>query len=198
MTMKKPKEMPWWMIIILVLMVFTGCKPGANDSKKPDAVIDSNKPKKESNREPPVIDSGQVWFSVTVTKNDTPYIHYEGNWPLVLSSNNSSTIQLAASKKLMSITNMLTIYMHGLPMGKVPVVISGRDTDKVNMVMSQVINGNYDIPILPGEGFLNITKNTGKILSGNFETKAVDANKNYFLLSGTFLNVGINDDKNIK
>ena len=193
----KPKEIPGWMITILVFIIFTGCQPGASDSKKPDTVID-NKPQKESNIEPAIVDSGQTWFSVSITKNDTSYIHYEGEWPLLLSSNNSSTIQLAASKKLMSITNMLTIYMHGLPTGKIPVIISGRDPDKVSMVMSQVINGNYDIPILPSEGFLNITKNTGKILSGNFETKAVDANKNNFLLTGTFLNVGVNDDKNIK
>ena len=193
----KPKEIPGWMITILVFIIFTGCQPGASDSKKPDTVID-NKPQKESNIEPAIVDSGQTWFSVSITKNDTSYIHYEGEWPLLLSSNNSSTIQLAASKKLMSITNMLTIYMHGLPTGKIPVIISGRDPDKVSMVMSQVINGNYDIPILPSEGFLNITKNTGKILSGNFETKAVDANKNNFLLTGTFLNVGVNDDKNIQ
>ena len=195
--MMKQKEIPGWMIAILFFIVFTGCQPGAKDSKKSDAVI-INKPQKESEIEPAIIDSGQVYFKVSITKNDTPYIHYEGDWPLLLSSNNSSTIQLAASKNLMSITNMLTIYMHGLPTGKVPVVISGRDTDKVSMVMSQVINGNYDIPILPSEGFLNITKNTGKILSGNFETKAVDANKNNFLLTGAFLNVGVNDDKNIK
>jgi hypothetical protein len=139
-----------------------------------------------------------VYFKVDITKNDTPYINYEGNWPLLLSSNNSSTIQLAASKKLMSITNMLTIYMHGLPSGKVPVVLSNREADKASMVMSQVINGNYDIPIMPDEGVLNITKNTGKVLSGNFEAKAIDANKNKFLFTGVFLNLGVNDDSNIK
>ena len=98
----------------------------------------------------------------------------------------------------MSITNMLTIYMHGLPAGKVPIVISGRDPDKVSMVMSQVIKGNYDIPILPSEGFLTITKNTGKVLSGSFESKAVDADKNKFGVTGTFLNVEVNNSDYIK
>ena len=196
--MMKPKEIRGWMITILLLMIFTGCQPRAKNSKKSVAVIDNNEPQKEVKKEPVIVDSGQVWFSVNITKNDTSYIHYEGDWPLLLSSNNSSTIQLAASKKLMSITNMLTIYMHGLPSGRVPVELSCRDEHKVCMVMSQVINGNYDIPILPSEGFLNITKNTGKNLSGNFETKAVDANKNNFLLTGAFLNVRVNDDKNIK
>ena len=43
----KPKEIPGWMITILLLIVVTDCKSGANDSKKPDTVIDNNKPQKE-------------------------------------------------------------------------------------------------------------------------------------------------------
>lgn len=206
----KPKEIPGWIITIIVFIVLTGCQSGTDDSRKlvaakdsvakidSDEIIVDNFLKKESKNKPEIVDSGQVWFRVNVTKNDTPYLNYEGDWPLLLSSNNSSTIQLAASKKLMSISNMLTIYMYGLPSGKMPVNISCRDEKNVCMVMSQVIKDRYDIPILPGEGFLNITKNTGKILSGNFETTAIDTDKNNFLLTGTFLNVGVNDDKNIK
>ena len=192
------KQIAKWVGSMLLLVVLAGCQPGANNSKKPDTEINNKPPQELIKKEPAIVDTGQVWFNVTVTKNDTPYIHYQGDWPLLLMSNNSVTIQLSASKKLMSITNMLTIYMHGLPEGKVPVVLSGREKDKVSMVMSQVIDGNYDIPILPSEGFLNITKNTGKVLSGSFEAKAIDANKDIFLITGTFLNVGVNDDKNIK
>ncbi len=196
--MMNKKQIAKWVGSMLLLVVLAGCQPGATNSKKPDTEINSKPQQELIKKEPAIVDTGQVWFNVTVTKNDTPYIHYDGDWPLLLMSNNSVTIQLSASKKLMSITNMLTIYMHGLPEGKVPVVLSGREKDKVSMVMSQVIDGNYDIPILPGEGFLNITKNTGKVLSGSFEAKAIDANKDIFLLTGTFLNVGVNDDKNIK
>ena len=184
--------------MVAVWLVFAACNADTNNLKKQTANIDSIKQKELIKSEPEMVDSGQVYFKVAVTKNDTPYIHYEGSWPLLLSSNNSSTIQLAASKKLMSITNMLTIYMHGLPTGRIPIAISNRDTNTVSMVMSQVTNGNYGIPILPAEGFLNITKNTGKILSGNFEAKAIDADKNNFLLTGAFLNVGVNDDSHIK
>ncbi len=194
----KQKKIKIWSVAILLLLVFAGCRSNTDNSKKQNAGI-KNKPQEEQIKtEPEIVDSGQVWFRVNVTKNDTPYIHYEGTWPLLLSSNNSTTLQLAASKKLMSITNMLTIYMHGLPAGKVPIVISGRDTDKVSMVMSQVINGNYDIPILPSEGFLTITKNTGKVLSGSFESKAVDGDKNKFAVTGTFLNVEVNNSDYIK
>jgi hypothetical protein len=184
-------------IAVTALVILTACQSKTNDSSLQQAK-DSSAPQKKINSKLDIIDSGQVFFNMDIIKNDSPYMHYEGTWPLLLSSNNSSTIQLSESKKLMSITNILTIYMHGLPTGKVPVVLSNRDTNTVSMVMSQVINGNYDIPIMPSEGFLNITKNTGKVLSGNFRAKAVDANKNNFLLTGIFLNTGVNDDKNIK
>jgi hypothetical protein len=188
-----------WITACILLILVAACNTNDKSIKTKTPVSDTASLVKEiKTTEAAVVDSGQVWFRVSVTKNDTPYINYEGNWPLLLSSNNSTTIQLAASKKLMSITNMLTIYMHGLPTGKVDVVLSNREKDKVSMIMSQVINGNYDIPIMPSEGFLNITKNTGKILSGKFEAKAVDADKNNYLLTGVFLNVGVNDDKNIK
>jgi len=194
----KQKKIKICLATILLLLVFAGCQSKTDNSKMQNTGI-KNKPQEEQIKtEPEIVDSGQVWFKVNVTKNDTPYIKYEGNWPLLLSSNNSTTIQLAASKKLMSITNMLTIYMHGLPAGKVDVVLSNREKDKVSMIMSQVINGNYDIPIMPSEGFLNITKNTGKILSGSFDSKAVDADKNKFTVTGTFLNVGVNNSDYIK
>jgi len=184
---------------IILLILVAGCNNNDKNIKTKTGLNDTASLAREiKTTEAAVVDSGQVWFRVSVTKNDTPYIKYEGNWPLLLSSNNSTTIQLAASKKLMSITNMLTIYLHGLPTGNVDVVLSNREKDKASMIMSQVINGNYDIPIMPSEGSINITKNTGKILSGNFNGKAIDADKNIFMVSGAFLNVGVNDDKNIK
>jgi hypothetical protein len=191
------KRIVKWVLFNFVLMLSTGCQPKTNTEEKQAPITDSTQHTGIKNKSE-IVDTGQVYFNVSITKNDTPYIHYEGDWPLLLSSNNSSTVQLAASKKLMSITNMLTIYMHGLPAGKIPVVLSNRDADKVSMIMTPVVNGNYDIPIMPGEGFLNITKNTGKVLSGTFDAKAVDANKNVFLFTGTFLNVGVNDDSHIK
>ncbi|MEP6677465.1 MAG: hypothetical protein ABJA78_20050 [Ferruginibacter sp.] len=184
-------------IAVISLLILAGCQSKTNNPAL-QQIKDSGTAQKEIKSNPVVVDSGQVFFEVTIIKNDTPYMHYQGAWPLLLSSNNSSTIQLSESKNLMSITNMLTIYMHGLPTGNVPVVLSNRDTNTASMIMSEVVNGNYDIPIMPSEGSLQITKNTGKILSGSFQAKAIDANKNIFLLSGTFLNVGVNDDKNIK
>jgi len=185
--------------IVISCLAFAACNADTTKSKKQAVVTDSTKQKELIKSEPEIIDSGQVWFKVTVTKNDTPYINYEGTWPLLLSSNNSATLQLAASKKLMSITNMLTVYFHGLPpVGVKPIDISGRDKNNISMVMSQVINGSYDIPILPGEGVFTVTKNTGTVLSGYFNAKAVDAEKNNYKLTGTFLNIEVNNSDYIK
>jgi hypothetical protein len=143
----------------------------------------------------PIIDTGQTWFRVKITKNDSAYMDYEGSWPVFFLSNNSATLQLSKSKAIMSITDILTIYMNGMPSGKVPIVPSNREKGTASMIMSTITDGVYGIPILPTEGFLNITKNVKEIVSGNFEGKAVDGNKDIYLFKGYFLNAKINPDK---
>ena len=143
----------------------------------------------------PIIDTGQTWFRVKITKNDSAYMDYEGSWPVFFLSNNSATLQLSKSKAIMSITDILTIYMNGMPSGKVPIVPSNREKGTASMIMSTITEGAYGIPILPTEGFLNITKNVNEIVSGNFEGKAVDGNKDIYLFKGYFLNAKINPDK---
>ena len=142
-----------------------------------------------------VVDTGQTWFRVKITKNDTAYMDYEGSWPVFFLSNNSATLQLSKSKNIMSVTDILTIYMNGMPSGKTPIVLSNREKGTASMIMSTVTDGVYGIPILPTEGFLNITKNVNEIVSGNFEGKAIDANKDVYLFKGYFLNAKINPEK---
>lgn len=143
----------------------------------------------------PIVDTGQTWFRVKITKNDSAYMDYEGSWPVFFLSNNSATLQLSKSKAIMSVTDILTLYMNGMPSGKVPIVPSNSEKGTASMIMSTVTDGAYGIPILPTEGFLNITKNVNEIVSGNFEGKAIDANKDVFLFKGYFLNAKINPDK---
>jgi hypothetical protein len=95
----------------------------------------------------------------------------------------------------MSVTDILTIYMNGMPTGKVPIVPSNREKGTASMIMSTVTDGAYGIPILPTEGFMNVTKNVNEIVSGNFEGKAIDANKDTYLFKGYFLNAKINPEK---
>jgi hypothetical protein len=120
---------------------------------------------------------------------------YEGSWPVFFLSGNSATLQLSKSKKIMSVTDILTIYMNGMPSGKVPIVLSNREKGTVSMIMSPVTDGAYGLPISPTEGFMNLTKNVNEIVSGNFEAKAIDANKDVYLFKGYFLNTKINPDK---
>ena len=142
-----------------------------------------------------VADTGQTWFRVKITKNDSAYMDYEGSWPVFFLSNNSATLKLSKSKNIMSLTDILTIYMNGMPSGKTPIVLSNREKGTTSMIMSTVTDGVYGIPILPTEGFMNITKNVNEIVSGNFEGKAVDGNKDTYLFKGYFLNAKINPDK---
>lgn len=184
--------------IIFVLVAFVGCKSKTGNNEKSTAAVKTDTVIATKPTPPQIVDTGQIYFTVSVTKNDTPLIRYAGAWPLLLMSNNFATLQLIASKDLMSVSNMLTLYMYGLPTGKVPIIPSGGKAGDVNMIMSPVINGAYDIPILPSEGFLDVTENTGKVLSGNFEARAVDDKQNKYLITGAFLNVPVNGSDHLK
>ena len=82
---------------------------------------------KKKIEELPIVDTGQTWFRVKITKNDSAYMDYEGSWPVFFLSNNSATLQLSKSKAIMSITDILTLYMNGMPSGTVPIVPSNRE-----------------------------------------------------------------------
>ncbi|HEX5654260.1 MAG TPA: hypothetical protein VFX58_14360 [Chitinophagaceae bacterium] len=168
-----------------------------NATTKDTAAV-SEKPQLEQKvvkEEPVVLDTGQTWFTVNITKNDSAYINYEGSWPVFLESNNSATLQLSRSKNIMSVTDILTLYMNGVPSGKVPIVLSNSEKGTASMIMSPVTDGVYGLPITPTEGLLNITKNVNAVVTGNFEGKATNSDKDIFLFKGYFLNVKINPDK---
>ncbi len=195
----KTKAIVKFICVIISFIAFISCNSDKNNSSKVTATTDSSSPKKIVSLVPEIVDSGQVYFKVSLTKNDTPNVHFEGSWPLLLWAGNSATLQLGATKHLMMVIDMLTIYMHGLlPVGKAPVKVMNRDSNEVSIIMSQIKNGHYDIPILPNEGYFNITKNTGKAISGNFNVKAVDADKNVFILTGAFINIEANNSSYIK
>lgn len=194
------------LLLICVSSIIYCCK---NDQQKPPeqqaaAVAPAptttltEKPKTEQKiveERLPIVDTGQTWFRVKITRNDSAYMDYEGSWPVFFESNKSATLQLSKSKKIMSVTDILTIYMNGVPSGKAPVVLSNREKGTVSMIMMPVTDGAYGLPISPTEGFFNITKNVNSIVSGNFEGKATDGNKDVYLFKGYFLNVKINPEK---
>src|SRR5688500_11895429 len=93
--------------------------------KKDTAVVAKPQPEKKIVKEERVIvDTGQTWFRVRITKNDSAFMDYEGSWPVFFESNKSATLQLSKSKNIMSVTDILTIYMNGVPSGQAPVVLS--------------------------------------------------------------------------
>jgi hypothetical protein len=189
---------------ISVSLVMLACnddrqqKPVEQSANTNDTVAAAAKIQLEQKKEVaelPIVDTGQTWFRVRITKNDSAYMDYEGSWPVFLMSGNSATLQLSKSKKIMSITDILTIYMNGVQSGKAPIVLSNREKGTASMIMMPVTDGAYGLPISPTEGFLNITKNVESIVSGDFEGKAIDGNNDMYLFKGYFLNAKINPEK---
>ena len=136
----------------------------SNDS----AAAETGPKQKIAEEQLPVTDTGQTWFRVKITRNDSAYMDYEGSWPVFFLSGNSATLQLSKSRDIMGITDIMTIYMNGLPDGKVPVVPSNREKGTASMIMSPVVDGAYGLPIILSEGFLNVTRNVDSVVSGNF------------------------------
>ena len=120
---------------------------------------------------------------------------FEGSWLVFFESNNSATLQMTKSKKVMSVTDGLAIYMNGLSLSKMPVVPSNREKGTASMIFMPLKDGAYDLAITANEGSLNITKLEKEIASGTFEGKAIDLNKDVFFIKGYFLNAKINPDK---
>lgn len=192
------------LFFVFVSLIILSCKNGHQEktnqettvTKGMDTTVAKIKPEPEIVEEQlPVVDTGQTWFRVKITKNDSAWMDYEGSWPVFFLSGNSGTLQLSKSKQIMGITDILTIYMNEMPAGKVPVVLSNREKQTASMIMSPVTDGAYGLPISPTEGFLTITKNVNEIVSGNFEGKAIDLDKQTYIIKGYFINAKINPDK---
>ena len=186
-------------LLIFVFLIIVSCKDirqrepkaGSTDTAVATEKIHSV----QIPEEPTIVDTGQTWFKVNITRNDTPYLDYEGSWPVFFLSNNSATLQLSKSKNIMGITDIITIYMNGMPSCNVPIVLSNRDKGTASMILSPVTDGAYGLPVSPTEGFLTITKNVDSIVSGTFEGKGIDLNNDVFLFKGYFLNAKINPTK---
>ena len=136
-----------------------------------------------------MVDTGQTWFSVNVTKNDSSFMKFEGKWPMLLTANNFATLQLSRSKNIMGVSDLLTIYIYGLTVGKTPIIASAGKTGEVSMIMSPVKDGAYGLPIIPTKGFFTLTKKDSSGISGNYEGEVVDDKKDLYKFSGQFLNV---------
>src|SRR5918993_5744958 len=145
-------------VFICVSLLILSCTNGGQQNTPKDTTAIKDSPAVVTKSEPEqkivqdqlaVVDTGQTWFRVKITKNDSAYMDYEGSWPVFFLSNNSATLQLSKSKAIMSVTDILTLYMNGVPSGTVPIVPSNREKGTASMIMSTVTDGAYGIPILP-------------------------------------------------
>lgn len=162
-------------------------KPATTDSVAVEKIPIETKKIQE---EPLVADTGQTWFKVSVTKNDTPFVKYEGTWPVLLTTKGFATLALTASKGALVVSHGITFYMYDWPMtGRLPVVYSAQAKGDINMIMVPAENGAYGLAISPDTGFVEMIKNDGKVMSGYFEARARNANKDIFRFKGQFLNV---------
>jgi hypothetical protein len=148
----------------------------------------NNPPEKIIPAEPVIVDTGQTWFSVNITRNDTSFIAYEGTWPMLLTAGNFATLQLSRSKNIMGVSDILTFYIYGLSLGKTPVLKNAGKTGEVSMIMSPVKDGAYGLPIIPDKGSFTLTKKDSTTISGNYEGEVIDK-QDVFRFKGAFLNV---------
>ena len=139
-----------------------------------------------------VVDTGQTWFRVRITKNDSAFMDYEGSWPVLLTANNFATLQLSRSKNIMSVSDILTFYIYGLSEGKMPIVTNAGKTGEVSMIMSPVKDGVYGLPIIPEKGSFTITRHDSTRISGSYEGEVVNEQKDVYRFKGAFLNVKFN------
>lgn len=139
-----------------------------------------------------VVDTGQTWFRVRITKNDSAFMDYEGSWPMLLTANNFATLQLSRSKNIMSVSDILTFYIYGLSEGKMPIVTNAGKTGEVSMIMSPVKDGVYGLPIIPEKGSFTITRHDSTRISGSYEGEVVNEQKDVYRFKGAFLNVKFN------
>ena len=195
------------LFLFCVSVILLSCKNGQNKQEQQKeisttaastATIIEKQPEQKivkQEEQLPIVDTGQTWFRVRVTKNDSLFMDFEGSWPVFFESNNSATLQMTKSKKVMSVTDGLAIYMNGLSQGKMLVVPSNREKGTASMIFMPLKDGAYDLAITVNEGALDITKLENGIVSGKFEGKAIDLNKDAFVIKGYFLNAKINPDK---
>lgn len=172
--------------IISYLVVMTSCNSVIKNDKQKDSVVKTDSANVTALIEPDILDTGQVYFKVSCTRNKMPYINYEGNYPVGSRLDSDFTVQLCASKHILDVSDMLNIdiYIKSISTGKFPVII-GNEQGKAAMLMTPVKDNSFT----PAEGSVTITKYNDSVISGKFEGRGLDYDSNKMTISGVFLNL---------
>ena len=177
--------------ILIIVMCFTisaGCNPSAKNDAQTAAEIKSDSGNITLQKEPNILDTGQVYFKVNVTKNNQPYLNYQGDYPIATKQDTFFTIQLNASRDLSIPSDVLGIdvYIKQMSTGSFPVVgILNREQGKATMLMTTPKGNAFQSK----EGSVTITKYTDSLFSGKFEGKATNYEGNKMAVNGVLLNV---------
>ena len=163
-----------------------GCNPSPKNEK---IISDSNRNDAEKIIKPmelPIADTGQLYFKVSVTKNNEPYIKYEGYYPTGSRLDSDFTVQLLASKHILEQSDMLNIdiYIKGINTGSFPVIVSN-EQGKATMLLTPVKGNSFTA----AEGSVVITKYNDSFISGKFVRKGIDYDSNKMMINGVFLNL---------
>jgi len=180
--------------LFLSLLVFSCANDKTKQVQEKKEALTKSEPKplesKKLEEEPLVADTGQTWFTVNVTKNDTSFAKFEGTWPVLQTTEGFATLAFTASKGALVVSNGVTFYMYGWPYtGRVPIVYKAVKGKETNMIMVPVKDSAYGLAISADTGFIDVIKNDGKAISGYFEAHATNGNKDVFRFKGQFLNV---------
>ncbi len=177
------------LIITLCIVNIAGCKSFVKNDKEIIAETKNDSEKIPEIKELNIADTGQVYFKVNVTKNNQPYINYEGDYPVGSRYDSNFTIQLCASKHILEVSDMLNIdiYIKKITTGNFPVMVNS-EQEKATMNMTPLKGNSF----APGEGIVTITKYNDSLISGKFAAKGMDYDSNKMIIKGVFLNLKYN------
>jgi hypothetical protein len=170
-----------------------GCKSSA---KEPEPAVIVQQPKEEVKKvvEDSIAvsalkDTGQQYFTVTVLKNNQPYIHYEGDFPAATFDGDNFTLQLAASKRILAVSHLLVLYFNGIAKGVFSIVADGNEKGKPSLIFTPEKDGNYGSGISADSGTVTITDYSPKSASGKITGKGKDEEGNEIFIKAEFINV---------
>ena len=105
--------------IVITFITVLGCNSSPKNDKQISRVVKNDSEKTPEQKELNIVDTGQVYFKVNCTKNNQPYINYEGDYPVGSRLDSDFTIQLCASKHILDVSDMLNIdiYIKGIVTG---------------------------------------------------------------------------------
>jgi FlaG/FlaF family flagellin (archaellin) len=176
------------LIVAVHFIIAAGCQSSAKNDAQTLAEKSPDTANTTLQKEPDILDTGQIYFKVHVTKNNQPYSNYEGDYPTATKQDTFFTIQLSASRDL-SIYNdnvSIDIYTKQMSLKSFPVVkILNSDEGKATLYMGSPKGNDFQSQ----EGSVTITKYNDSQFSGKFEGKATNHEGNKMAITGLFLNV---------